>query len=145
MSSTSYRDFLTNTLNLSPKDKVLIARGALKTIIEYSQKIGASKEDINTLIANFTKLFVSSDVTLVGDEYSFFKAVVGSQISPKDFSEMTDYGSDPEFVEASLEFIGQLPLEVREAVLTYGMMVMACDENINYQESDLIKRILALF
>lgn len=145
MSSTSYRDFLTNTLNLSPKDKVLIARGALKTIIEYSQKIGASKEDINTLIANFTKLFVSSDVTLVGDEYSFFKAVVGSEISPKDFSEMTDYGSDPEFVEASLEFIGQLPLEVREAVLTYGMMVMACDENINYQESDLIKRILALF
>ena len=145
MSNTSYRDFLTNTLNLSPKDKVLIARGALKTIIEYSQKIGASKEDINTLIANFTKLFVSSDVTLVGDEYSFFKAVVGSQISPKDFSEMTDYGSDPEFVEASLEFIGQLPLEVREAVLTYGMMVMACDENINYQESDLIKRILALF
>ena len=145
MSNTSYRDFLTNTLNLSPKDKVLIARGALKTIIEYSQKIGASKEDINTLITNFTKLFVSSDVTLVGDEYSFFKAVVGSQISPKDFSEMTDYGSDPEFVEASLEFIGQLPLEVREAVLTYGMMVMACDENINYQESDLIKRILALF
>jgi hypothetical protein len=145
MSNTSYRDFLTNTLNLSPKDKVLIARGALKTIIEYSQKIGASKEDINTLIANFTKLFVSSDVTLVGDEYSFFKAVVGSEISPKDFSEMTDYGSDPEFVEASLEFIGQLPLEVREAVLTYGMMVMACDENINYQESDLIKRILALF
>ena len=145
MSSTSYRDFLTNTLNLSPKDKVLIARGALKTIIEYSQKIGASKEDINTLIANFTKLFVSSDATLVGDEYSFFKAVVGSEISPKDFSEMTDYGSDPEFVEASLEFIGQLPLEVREAVLTYGMMVMACDENINYQESDLIKRILALF
>ena len=58
---------------------------------------------------------------------------------------MTDYGSDPKFVEASLEFIGQLPLEVREAVLTYGMMVMACDENINYQESDLIKRILALF
>lgn len=145
MSSTSYRDFLTNTLNLSPKDKVLIARGALKTIIEYSKRIGASKEDINTLIANFTKLFVSSDVTLVGDEYSFFKAVVGSEISPKDFSEMTDYGSDPEFVEASLEFIGQLPLEVREAVLTYGMMVMACDENINYQESDLIKRILALF
>lgn len=145
MSNTSYRDFLTNTLNLSPKDKVLIARGALKTIIEYSEKIGASKEDINTLIANFTKLFVSSDVTLVGDEYSFFKAVVGSEISPKDFSEMTDYGSDPEFVEASLEFIGQLPLEVREAVLTYGMMVMACDENINYQESDLIKRILALF
>ncbi len=145
MSNTSYRDFLTNTLNLSPKDKVLIARGALKTIIEYSQKIGASKEDINTLIANFTKLFVSSDVTLVGDEYSFFKAVVGSEISPKDFSEMTDYGSDPKFVEASLEFIGQLPLEVREAVLTYGMMVMACDENINYQESDLIKRILALF
>ena len=145
MSNTSYRDFLTNTLNLSPKDKVLIARGALKTIIEYSQKIGAFKEDINTLIANFTKLFVSSDVTLVGDEYSFFKAVVGSEISPKDFSEMTDYGSDPEFVEASLEFIGQLPLEVREAVLTYGMMVMACDENINYQESDLIKRILALF
>lgn len=145
MSSTSYRDFLSNTLKLSPKDKVLIARGALKTIIEYSKKIGASKEDINTLIVNFTKLFVSSDVTLVGDEYSFFKAVVGSEISPKDFSEMTDYGSDPEFVEASLEFIGQLPLEVREAVLTYGMMVMACDENINYQESDLIKRILALF
>ena len=145
MSDYSFRDFLNHTINLSPKDKVLIARGALKTIIEYSQKIGASKEDINTLIANFTKLFVSSDVTLVGDEYSFFKAVVGSEISPKDFSEMTDYGSDPEFVEASLEFIGQLPLEVREAVLTYGMMVMACDENINYQESDLIKRILALF
>jgi len=145
MSNTSYRDFLTNTLNLSPKDKVLIARGALKTIIEYSQKIGASKEDINTLIVNFTKLFVSSDVSLVGDEYSFFKAVVGSEISPKDFSEMTDYGSNPEFVEASLKFIAQLPPEVREAVLTYGMMVMACDDNINYQESDLIKRILALF
>lgn len=145
MSSTSYRDFLSNTLKLSPRDKVIIAQESLHKIIDYAKSLDADTEDIADLILNFTRLFVSSDRTLVQDEYDFFKAVTSFEVSAERFYDLTNNGADPEFIEASLEFIGQLPSEVREAVLTYGVMVMACDDNINYQESDLIKRILALF
>lgn len=145
MSSKTFRDFLSNTLRLSPRDKVIIAQESLRKIIDYAKSLDADKEDIGDLILNFTRLFVSSDRSLVQDEYDFFKAVTSFEVSPERFYDLTNNGADPEFIEASLKFIAQLPSEVREAVLTYGIMVMACDDNINYQESDLIKRILALF
>lgn len=144
MSDTSYRDFLNHTLNLSPEDKVSIARSALKKIIDYLEKLDATSEDITKLITNFTRLFVSSDVKTTRDEYSFFRAVTGADVTTEQFYELTNRGADPDFIDATLEFIAKFPSEIIEAFLTYGMMVMACDDNINYQESDLIQRILAL-
>lgn len=145
MSNVSYRDFLTQTLNLSPREKVVIAHGALEKIIIYAESLDASKEDIIDLILNLTKLFVSSDVKLVKDEYDFFRAVTDFEVDSNRFYELTNGGADPDFIDHSLEFFSHLPKDVLEAVLTYGMMVMACDDNIDYQESDLIKRIIALF
>ena len=144
MSDTSYRDFLNHTLNLSPEDKVSIARSSLRTIVDYIKKLDATNEEITGVIIGFTRLFVSSDVRTVKDEYSFYKAVTGSEVTPDQFYKLTNHGSDPEFVDATLKFVAKFPSEIIEAFLTYGMMVMACDDNINYQESDLIKRILAL-
>lgn len=145
MSENSFRVFLSSTLNLSPKDKVSIAKTSLVKMIEYLESMDAPQENINKILINFTRLFVSSDAKTVGDEYSFFKAVTGIDITPNEFYEMTNNGSDPKFVDATLEFVSNFPKEVIEAFLTYGMMIMSCDDNINYQESDLIKRILALF
>ena len=145
MSENSFRDFLSNTLNLSPEDKVSIAKSALVKMINYFESMDASSENINKILINFTRLFVSSDVKTVRDEYSFFRAVTGIDITTDEFYEMTNSGADPKFVDATLEFVSNFPKEVIEAFLTYGMMIMSCDDNINYQESGLIKRILALF
>ena len=144
MSDVSYRDFLNHTLNLSPEDKVSIARSSLEKIIDRLEKLGATNEEITKVIISFTRLFVSSDVKTTGAEYSFFRAVTGIDVNPDRFYKLTNNGSDPEFVDATLKFIGKFSSEIIEAFLTYGMMVMACDDNINYQESDLIQRILAL-
>lgn len=145
MSENSFRDFLSNTLNLSPEDKVSIAKSALVKMINYFESMDTSSDNINKILVNFTRLFVSSDVKTVRDEYSFFRAVTGIDITTDEFYEMTNSGADPKFVDATLEFVSNFPKEVIEAFLTYGMMIMSCDDNINYQESSLIKRILALF
>ena len=62
MSDVSYRDFLNHTLNLSPEDKVSIARSSLEKIIDRLEKLGATNEEITKVIISFTRLFVSSDV-----------------------------------------------------------------------------------
>ena len=144
MSENSFRDFLNHTVNLSPKEKVLIAGEALNQYIEYLKSDGVKDERIADTILLMTKLFISADVSLVKDEYDFFKAVTGLEIDAKKFYEMTNGGSDPEFVEKMLGFIKSMPDKPREAAVKYGVMVMACDDNIDFNESDLIKRLLAI-
>lgn len=144
MSDYSFRDFLNHTINLSPADKVKIASEALKTYIDYLKSDGINDEKIDDSILWMTKLFVSADVRLAKDEYDFFRAVTGIDVDAKNFYEITNGGADPEFIEKMLGFIKSMPEKPREAAVSYGMMVMACDENIDFSESDLIKRLLEI-
>ena len=144
MSDYSFRDFLNHTVNLSPRDKVTIAKNSLDTFIGHLKKHGADDETIADYILAMTRLFVSADVNLVKDEYDFFRAVTGLDVDGQKFYEMTNRGSDPEFVNKMLDVIKKLPEEPRNAAVTYGMMVMGCDESIDYNESELIKRLLAI-
>lgn len=144
MSDYSFRDFLNRTVNLSPKDKVTIASEALNQFIKCLKSDGIDEEKIADSIILMTKLFISADVSLVKDEYDFFKAVTGLDIDAKKFYDITNGGSDPEFVEKMLDFIKSMPDEPRGAAVKYGVMMMACDDNIDFNESDLIKRLLEI-
>ena len=143
MSNTSFRDFLSRTVNLKPEEKVAIAKGALNKLIEFFQYANIQDEHAIGFMLDLTKLFISADVKLAQDEYDFFVAVTDVDIEPQKFYDITNGGADQEFVNKMLDLIESLPNDAREAAVTYGIMVMACDETIDYAESELIQRLIA--
>ena len=132
------------TFNLSPKDKVMVARGALGEISKYLDSIGCTSEQISALIINATRLFVSADRRTVNDEFAIFKAITEAKIDANYFYNMTNNGADPEFVEATLDLVKTFSHDARVAVLSYGLMIMSADDSIDYKETAIVKRFLEI-
>ena len=141
---TKFDDFLAHSINLKPEEKISIARGAINVINDNLDKMGCDDDNKAQFILNLTKLFISADKELNGTEYSFFKAVTGTSASFDEFYEATNQGSDPKFVDATIDILQKLGSETAEAAFSYGMMIMSCDIKFDYRESELVRRILAI-
>ena len=97
---SSLRELFNQTLNLSPREKVDVARRALQEINQYLKKLELSDEQVTLFVVNITKLFVSIDNRKEDDEYYFFSSVIGADISQEYFNKMVEGGDDPKFVNA---------------------------------------------
>ena len=142
--SNPLNDFLRNVLNLEPQKKVELAHDALSAFIDGLRKAGRSDEEISTAIMNLTKLFISADRSFVADEYSFFRAVTGIDVDVETFYNVTNGGAAQDFVEESFKFFRSLDKDTRDAGFMYGVAVMSCDDNIDFNESSLIQEILRI-
>ena len=142
--NSSLKELFDQTFNLPPKDKVEIARQAMVEINQYLESINCTEEQIAMFIANLTRLFVAIDTRTVEDEYDFFLAVTRANITPSYFIQMVEDGSDPKFINDTINLIKSFDHDVRVSVLTYGMMFMSCDDYFHFKETALIKRFLEI-
>ena len=141
---SSLRELFNQTLNLSPREKVDIARRALQEINQYLKKLKLSDEQVTLFVVNITKLFVSADNRKEDDEYYFFSAVIEADISQEYFDKMVEGGDDPKFINDTIAAVKTFDPDARLAVLTYGMMIMACDDYIHFKETDIVKRLMRI-
>lgn len=138
------RQTLQEIVNMSDEDKVNLGKDALSRFVKGLMEGGIEKKDISDYIIALTKLFVSSDRKCSAEEYSFFRAVTGLELSSEDFYNMTNGGSDPDFIKASFKFLSILTPEDRTAAIVYGSALISCDDSVNIQEFALIDTILSL-
>ena len=142
--NSSLKELFDQTFNLPPKDKGEIARQAMFEINQYLESINCTEEQIAMFIANLTRLFVAIDTRTVEDEYDFFLAVTRANITPSYFVQMVEDGSEPKFVNDTINLIKTFDHDARVSVLTYGMMFMSCDDYFHFKETALIKRFLEM-
>lgn len=135
------KELINDIFKMDPVERVAFGQLAVKKIVQGFSAGGLDARRINIALTNFVRLFVSADRNCVNDEWSYFKAVTGTDISTEEFYNKTNGGADPQFVEACMEFIDILTPEDRQAVALFCAAFLACDENITESEYNLLERI----
>lgn len=134
---------LKETLESSFESKVATGKEALQHLISGLRAGKLNDNQISQLLTAFTKLFVSADKDCTDKEYEFFKKVVGTNLSKQEFYDMTNYGSNSEFVDQIFGFIHILNHEDRIALIIYGACLVSADGSVTHPEASIIDRILS--
>lgn len=142
--NNEFNEFLRKVVTLEPREKVNLAQNSLAQLIEGLKAAGHNDEEITAAIFNLAKLFIASDRRFTEAEYLFFRAVTGLDVDAKALYEFTGGGASEEFRQASLEFFKGLDKESRGAAFMFGVSILSCDNNIDFNEIDLIGEILSI-
>ncbi len=135
-------DVFQKFLSLSREERIDAARGAAGTICDFCSKQGLSDEDTVGFFCNVTKLFVSVDRSCEQGEYELFNAITGFKLSTDEFFNMTNYGSNAEFVQGMLECIKSMDEDTRYAVAVFGGCVCSADGEMTDAEKRMIASVL---
>ena len=135
------KEIIGDIFKMELDERVAFGQISVKKIVEGFSAGGLDAKRINIALINFVKLFVSADRNCVNDEWDYFKAVTGTDISAQDFFDKTNGGADPQFIKACFEFIDILTPADRRAVALFCAAFIACDEKITENEYKLLERI----
>ena len=135
------KDVCLSILNLDHDERVEVGRRAVSEIVDSFHAQSANDEQVSNVLTAMLKLFVSADKDCTRPEYLLYKDITGSRIDEDGFFAMTNYGADPEFVKASIEFIRGLRREDIVNILIFGIAVMCADEKLTVSEQELIEKI----
>ena len=127
---------------MSFEEKVGTGKEAITRLARGLRNGGITDEQISKVLTLFTRLFVSGDKNCTREEYELFKAITGSDLSYDEFYNVTNGGSNPQFVEDIFELIQILEHDDRIALVIYGAILVSADKEITYPEAQLIDRIL---
>ena len=141
--ASELEEFLQGIVDLSDEEKTAFARDCLANMIALLKYNDASEEDCVRLIFGVTKLFVSADRKCSQAEYDFFKNVTGFNITPDEFFEATNYGTDEEFKNALYELLRGTNYEFRKNACMFGATVISCDDVITKEETQLFIEVMA--
>ena len=137
-------DYLQKIVDLSNQDKFDLGVDCIKTIFGIMHDKGYSDEDIAIFIVEITKLFVSANRECSEDEFNFFVDVTGwEELTFDEFYEITNEGAAKEFFDyvcGKLREIGDD--EVVNNAITFGALVISCDDVIEEDELDLFDAVI---
>ena len=140
---SEFTDFLGKIRRLSAEELVNLGHDALNKTIDGLKKAGFNDEQISAAVMNLTKLFISADQRFTEEEYSYWKAITGVDISAQDLFEATNGGKEVEFVKSGVAFVKSLDEETRTAAIMFGIAVLACDRSFDIEECELIQKLMA--
>ena len=136
------KKIIREVLDSSDEEKVDLGKEALGRLTRGLIKGGIEEEKVPTVIIGITRLFVSADKHCSSKEYYFFNEVTELGMSYDDFYELTNGGSDEEYVNATLEFLSILREEDKLAVIIYGIALLSSDDVVKPEELSIIDRII---
>lgn len=135
-------DFFQMALDASHEERVSNARTACAVIIDYFERQNVQRQDIMKILCAFTRLFVSVDRSCEQGEYELFNDVTKLNLSTDQFFELTNRGTDRQFVSDVLEIISEMDDETKKAVAVFGACICSADHEITAAEKQMILRVL---
>ena len=136
------RESLQALLDSSDEDKLEYGNDGYCDFIVY---LSAEEYNIDLIIRDITKLFVSADKKCGRSEYLYFNKVTNEKLATIDFYKMTNNGSDPKFQEDVFCFLATLPKGALEGALKYVAGLIACDDLITTNELKLYDRLICIY
>ena len=128
---------------MNDEAKRAIGISALSNLKEGLEDGGIDPGDIPGCIRMFTKLLVSADRACNEKEYVYFKEVTGIKLTYDEFFEMTNCGTDEEFIDEAFELIDILDRHDRIALVSYAAALLSYDNSFKVGEFKLLDRIMS--
>lgn len=122
-----------------------ICRENLEILQDFFEQNNISTDFRKQFSQGIWKLFVSADRRARGDEYNLFIYSIGfteQEFSRDDFYEMTNHGSEPDFVNWMISTSKKMPRDVRFAICTIGLCILGVDEEVTPEEEALLSSLL---
>ena len=138
----TFRDVYQKYVNLDHNQRVAVAQKAAGNILGALKDSNVDDEVIFNFLTDLIKLFVSADKNCTEEECRLFNDVIGTSLSYEQFYNLTNGGSDPEFIQYMDELVDSLPEEVKVDVCTFGLTIIAADDTITGAEQALFEKIL---
>jgi len=126
------------------EEKHQVGRNFLSIFMAGLVQCGADETEISNRILDLTKLCVSADHKCSMEEYDFFTKVTDIDLPYEVFVEITDKGTEPEFMEACFDFFKALDSQSKGAALVYGCTLLTVDGPVNADEIALIEKLLEM-
>lgn len=137
-----FRELYQQYVNHSHEQRVAVAQKAAANVLAALDQGGIEDEVKFSFLTNVIKLFVSADKNCTELECRLFNDVLGTSLTYEQFYNLTNGGSDPQFIQAMDELIDALPDEVKVDVCTFGLTIIAADDTITGSEQAIFERIL---
>lgn len=138
-----FRELYQQYANQSHEQRVDIAQKAAANVLVALKDGGVDDDTTFAFLTNVIKLFVSADKNCTELECKLFNDVIGTSLTYEQFYNLTNGGSDPEFIKMMDDLIDSLPEEVKVDVCTFGLTIVAADDTITGAEQALFEKILA--
>ena len=136
------QDIYSNYLNQSEEERITVAQKATAAIAGFFSESGLTQKESLNFYINIVRLFVSADRRCSQQEVNLFNKILGADYSYEDFFNLTNGGSNPEFVKAMDDIIDTMPEEPKIAVCVLGLTFLAADGELKESEIDIFERIL---
>ena len=136
------RKLIDSILQLSKEERIELGKKALSEFKEGLKGANVPKEKFNGVILAFTKYFVSIDRKCSLGEYEMFTAITGMNLSKERFYRETNGGADPDFRETCFYFACVLEENEKEALVTFGVIIVTSDGNITEEEYTELEKLL---
>ena len=140
------RNIYQTYLDAPAADRIEIAKQSFGVVAHFCQEQGLSDEDGLNFILNCIRLFVSADRKCSETEYRLFLDMTGmseDQFTVENFYEMTNGGSDPEFINALDEVIDSMDDDAKLALCQLGLAFLSSDGQLTSTEIAIFEKILA--
>lgn len=126
---------------LTMENRVSIAKDITSKLIADLKALDIKTEDVTGLLINIFKLFVSADRKARRDEYDLFVKLFDLDIDTDTFFNLTNYGSDKEFVAKMDELVDAAPVDVAVNIVTLGILIITADGEATAEEIALLEKI----
>ncbi|MCR4911770.1 MAG: hypothetical protein K5925_04535 [Bacilli bacterium] len=136
------QDIYSNYLNQTEEERIAVAQKATAAIAGFFSESGLTQKESLNFYINIVRLFVSADRRCSQQEVNLFNKILGVDYSYEDFFNLTNGGSNPEFVKAMDDIIDTMPEEPKIAVCVLGLTLLAADGELKESEIDIFERIL---
>ena len=136
------RDTYQTYLDLSHEERIEILKSSVEVIAQYCMDAEFTQEETFGMLAFIFRLFMKADESISVPERQLFDEAFGDT-SEEDFKVfMEEYEDEKEWKESLIDFIDELPDEVKHNVLAIGLCVLAEDGKLTQKEIDLFEDVL---
>ena len=138
---SAVKELIEKSKVLTMENRVSIAKDITSKLIADLKAIDIKTENVTNLLINIFKLFVSADRKARRDEYDLFTKLFDLDIDTDTFFNLTNYGSDKDFIAKMDELVDAAPVDVAVNIVTLGILIITADGEATAEEIALLEKI----
>ena len=136
-----FQEFMQMVVDASDEQRIALGKQALGDAIKIFIKYGLTQDQTLIFVKDLIKLFVGADGTCSKRELDLFNAITGIPLREEEFYELTNGGSDPEFVQAIDDVIDCLSVSEKAPICLFGLTILASDDELTPEEQELFTKL----
>ena len=134
-------DIIDKVLNSSYEEKVYAGKESLNRLMNILSEYGYTFDDKKLLIKNLLRLFVKIDRQFTLEEAQIILDIVEDYMDYESFVALTNQEADKKFVKFMKKVINKFSDEERVYISTLGLVIITCDNQVDKNEINLLKKL----